>query len=191
MKSANQRGRSVRGGHASGGVRVPAKTRRNKGAAERSSLVIQQTLASYAKRGVFRSYGNQPPDGPRSRFSFRWHADATFHLLYDPSRRTLTFADVLPEIESRSSMYRELKAFVEARTSSTLPDHRRIDPRKVGVAVANRRRMVSLVVSLEDAHLEYGVRKAVNLVHEVFVEFLRNPLYFAYMVERFQLDPDM
>ena len=88
-------------------------------------------------------------------------------------------------------MYRELKAFVETRTSPARAEHRRIDPRKVRVAVTNHNGMVSLVVSLKDAHLEYGVRRAVNLIHEVFVEFLRNPLYFTYMVEHFQLDPDM
>jgi hypothetical protein len=69
--------------------------------------------------------------------------------------------------------------------------HRRIDSRKARVTVTNRRGTVSLAISLKPAHLEYGVRRAVNLVHELFVEFLRDPLYFSYMVEHFQLDPDL
>lgn len=167
-----------------------ATTRRKRVGVDRSSMVVKQTIASYATRGIFRAYGDQPGERGQSRFSFRWHSDAAFHVVFDSSRRELMFRDLLPAVTSRSPMYRELKAFVEARTSPTLPEHRRIDPRKVRVAVKNRHQKVSLAVSLKDSHLEYGVRKAVNLIHEVFVEFLRNPLYFAYMVEHFQVDPD-
>jgi hypothetical protein len=153
--------------------------------------VVQQTLASYAKRGVFRAYGDQPSANGQSRFSFRWHADATFQIVHDIRREELIFRDVLPAVPGRSRMYRELKAFVAGRTSPALPEHRRIDPRKARVIVTNRRGTVSLAISLKNAHLEYGVRRAVNLIHELFVEFLRDPLYFSYMVEHFQLDPDL
>ena len=64
-------------------------------------------------------------------------------------------------------------------------------PRKAMVTVRNRKRMVSLVVTLQNAHVEYGVRKAVNLVHELFVDFLRYPLYFPYLVEHCNLNPDL
>jgi hypothetical protein len=169
---------------------VRATSRRSRGG-ERSSLVVRETLASYAKRGVFRAYGDQPSGNGQNRFSFRWHADATFQIVHDTRRGELIFRNVLPAVPGRSRMYRELKAFVEERTSPALPEHRRIDPRKARVTMANRRGMVSLAVSLRDSHLEYGVRKAVNLIHELFVEFLRDPLYFSYMVEHFQLDPDL
>jgi hypothetical protein len=115
----------------------------------------------------------------------------TFHLVYDPTRRELTFRDVLPDVGSRSAMYRELKQFLRSRTPRTVAAHRRIDPRKATVNVRIRKRAVSLVVSLKDAHLEYGVRKAVNLVHELFVDFLRYPTHFSYMVEHFNVDPEM
>jgi hypothetical protein len=46
-------------------------------------------------------------------------------------------------------------------------------------------------MSLRDEHLEYGVRKAVNVIHELFVEFLRHPMYHGYMVKHFGLDPDV
>ena len=191
MNPSSRSGRPPRGGRPPG--RVPARptTRREKGRIDRSSDVVRRTLASYATRGIFRAYGDQPSERGQSRFSFRWHADATFHLVYNPARRELIFRDLLPAIPSRARMYRELRAFVDASASPTLPEHRRIDPRKTRVAVTNRNGMVSLVVSLKDSHLEYGVRKAVNLIHELFVGFLRNPLYFSYMVEHFQLDPDV
>ena len=69
-------------------------------------------------------------------------------------------------------------------------EHRRIDPRKAALRLRQRSGTVSLVVSLTESNLEYGVRKAVNLIHEVFVSFLRDPLYFSYMVQYFGLDPD-
>ncbi len=188
---SSRRGRSERDGHPAGSVQVPAEKRRRNGGSERSSEVVRQTLESYAKRGIFRAYGGQPSEGEQSRFSFRWHMDATFHVVYGPSRRELLFSDVLPKIASRSRMYRALRVYVEAHTSPTLPEHRRIDPRKARVTVTNRDGMISFIVALKDAHLEYGVRKAVNLIHELFVDFLRNPLYFDYLVEHFQLDPDM
>jgi hypothetical protein len=190
MSPLSRRGRSTRSARPPGKGRVHANSRRRSGG-ERSSLVVQETLAGYAKRGVFRAYGDQPSGNGQSRFSFRWHADATFQIVYDPRRRELIFRDVLPGVPARSGMYRDLKAFVEGRSSPALPEHRRIDPRKARVTVTNRRGMVSLAVSLKNAHLEYGVRRAVNLIHELFVEFLRNPLYFSYMVEHFQLDPDL
>jgi hypothetical protein len=191
MNPSSRRGRPSRGGRPSG--RLPARPakRRDDGRVDRSADVVRRTLASYATRGVFRAYGDQSSEGGQSRFSFRWHADAIFHLVYHARRRELVFSNLLPEIPSRTSMYRELRAFVEASTSRALPEHRRIDPRKVGVTVTNRNRTVSLVVMLKDSHVEYGVRKAVNLIHELFVGFLRNPLYFPYMVEHFQRDPDV
>lgn len=191
MNRSIRRGRPNRGGRPPGRVPSQATARRKNGRVDRSSDVVRRTLASYATRGIFRAYGDQPSEDGQSRFSFRWHADATFHLVYDPARRELIFRDLLRDIPSRARMYRELRAFVDAGASPTLPEHRRIDSRKMRVAVTNRNRMVSLVVSLKDSHLEYGVRKAVNLIHELFVVFLRDPLYFPYMVEHFQVDPDV
>ena len=191
MMNPSRRGRSDRDGGPAGRGQVHAERRRGSGGSESSSLVVQRTLASYAKRGIFRAWGDRPSDRERSSFSFRWHADATFQLVYDPSRRELTFCDLLPHVGSRSPMYRELKQFLQGRTSLTVPEHRRVDPGKVGITLKSRKGMVSLVVSLKDRHLEYGVRKAVNLVHELFVDFLRHPLYFPYMVEHFNVDPEL
>jgi hypothetical protein len=152
--------------------------------------VVHETLTAYARRGIFRAYGNATSEHGRSRFSFRWHTDVPMNLVYDPARGELTFRELLPSVGSRSRMYRELKQFLESCTSPALPPHRRIDARKVGVKLRQRAGTVSLIVSLNPSHPEYGVRKAVNLIHELFVDFLRRPMYFHYMVEHFNLDPD-
>ena len=112
------------------------------------------------------------------------------NVLYDPAHQKLTFSELLPGIERHSDMHRELKQFLHTRSSRAVPAHRRIDPRKANVTLGYDAGKISLIVSLNPSHLEYGVRKAVNLIHELFVTFLRRPMYFDYMVEHFHLDPD-
>lgn len=160
-------------------------------AGSRPVAVVRQTLAGYAERGIFRAYGDVRSDRGRSYFSFRWHTEVPFDLVFDPARRELIFRNLLPEVGARSAMYADLKTFLRARSSPAVPAHRRIDPRKAGVKPRQRAGSVSLVMSLRDGHLEYGVRKAVNVIHELFVEFLRHPLYHEYMVKHFGLDPDV
>ena len=156
-----------------------------------SSRIVQEALVGYAQRGMFQAFGEQAGRNGHHAFSFRWHLDTTLHLDYDPARLTLTVRDLLPHVGTRSAMDRELRRFVRERMSPDRREHRRIDPQKATVTVRNRKGMVSLVVAFQDAHVEYGVRKVVNLVHELFVDFLRYPLYFPYLVEHFNLDPDL
>ena len=40
-------------------------------------------------------------------------------------------------------------------------------------------------------HYEYGIRRAVNLVQDIFMDFLNSALYFDYMVEDFNVNPDL
>ena len=168
-----------------------ARKSKSSDGSERSSRIVRETLAAYAQRGIFRAYGEGPSPGGRRVFSFRWHTDVPFHVVYDAPRHQLIFCDLLPGIDGRSHMYRHLKEFLHSRTSAAMPAHRRIDPRRATVTLKHRAHTVSVVVSLKASHLEYGVRKAVNLIHELFVVFLRDPLYFPYMVEHFDLDPEM
>ncbi len=39
-------------------------------------------------------------------------------------------------------------------------------------------------------HYEHGVRRAVNLVQDIFMDFLNSALYVDYMVESFNVNPD-
>jgi hypothetical protein len=186
---ARRRGLGTRAGRPAGRPAI-AKGRTAR-AADRSSAVVTETLAAYAERGIFRAFGDRPSRNGRFQYSFRWHTEIPLNVTYDPLRRELVFCDILPAVGSRSAMSRDLHAFVEGSSSPALPAHRRIDRRRMRAALAHRGRSVSLVVVLEHAHLEYGVRRAVNLVHELFVQFLRQPMYFQYMVDHFGADPDM
>ncbi len=131
------------------------------------------------------------PAAPAKQCS-RWSgiAAAISSLIFDSTRKTLRFPVVLPEVAPASSMYADFQEFVKARFSADLPDHRRIDERKAVIRSANRKGNVSLSLTVLDTDFEYGVRKLVNLVHEVFLDFLLDGRYYDYLVETFDLDPD-
>jgi hypothetical protein len=167
-----------------------ARSDRLKSGGEDAATIVRETLAGYAQRGIFRAYGDRPASREQIQFSFRWHTEVPINVVYRAGTRELAFRDLLPDVGGNSAMYRHLKQFLRERTSQDLPPHRRIDPRKVALRLTQRAGKVSLIVSLE-SDVEYGVRKAVNLIHELFVNFLRDPLYFSYMVQHFGLNPDM
>jgi hypothetical protein len=87
-------------------------------------------------------------------------------------------------------MYRELKGFIKARHAAELPDHRRIDSRKAHVVAYNRGGNVTLSLRVINGDDEYGARKLIHLVHEIFLTFLLDGRYYEYLVENFDLDPD-
>jgi hypothetical protein len=168
------------------------KKSKRRPARPRSALAqVHAVLQQYATRGAFRSFAELPARGRKAAFRFNWFRDVPFTVTFDPPTRTLTFVDLLPEVPGRSPMDRDLRRFVAARESPSLPDHRRVDPRRIDVIIRNRCARVSIAFRLKAAHVEYGVRKSVNLVHEVFTDFLSDARFAAYQVEHFRLDPEM
>ena len=119
-----------------------------------------------------------------------WHRDQLFELVVDAQKRTLRFPLVLPAVPVQSEMYRELRAFVAERQGESVPEHRRIDPAKSAVQVGNRGGTVSITLTAVDEDYDYATRKLVNLVHEIYLVFLYDGLYYDYLVETFDLDPD-
>jgi len=87
-------------------------------------------------------------------------------------------------------MYKQFKEFVASRQSNETPAHRRIDTRKVQVECRNRGGNVSLAMVIVNGDYEYGARKLIHLVHEIFLGFLADGPYFDYMTEAFDMNPD-
>lgn len=137
---------------------------------------------------MFRGLSRGPVRGGRAVFKITWHRDRLFKLILDTSKGTLAFPLVLPKVPPRSTMYREFQRFLESRLSKRVPAHRRIDPKRAVVRCANRGGNVSLTLKVLTGNYEYGARKLIHLVHEIFLEFLGE--YFEYQVEAFDLDPD-
>jgi len=151
--------------------------------------VVAETLENYARRGVFRGFSRGPVKNGRAAFKMVWHRDRVFDFVFDASRGTMRFPLVLPDVPADSKMYSELKEFINARQSGELPDHRRIDAGKAHVGSYIRNGNVSLTLTVRNGDYQYGAKRLINLVHEIFLVFLADG-YFDYMVEAFDLDPD-
>lgn len=159
-------------------------------AARAPVLLVGETLAGYAKRGVFLGFSEGAVRRGKATFRIVWHRDRVFEVIFDAKKNELRFPEVLTGVPAGSTMYRELKQFVSARQSDELPAHRRIDNRRARIRVSNRGGNVGIaLLGLDDDHA-YGVRKLVHLVHEIFMVFLTEGSYLEYMVEAFDLDPD-
>ena len=130
---------------------------------------VRQCLQAYADRGVFRGFTERPQRRGRCYFRFTWLARAPYDLAYAPATGTFTFANVLPHVESRFPLASALKTFVAGRSSTRLPEHRRINPRKATASAFVRQGNMRLQVVAKPGHHAYGANRVVNLVHEVFL----------------------
>jgi hypothetical protein len=87
-------------------------------------------------------------------------------------------------------MYRGFRQFLTSRHSEEMPEHRRIDIGKARIRCRNQDGNVSLTLTVEDSEYEYGTRKLIHVMHEIFLVFLSDGRYSEYMVENFDVDPD-
>ena len=152
--------------------------------ANQSARQVERLLRRYADRGVFRSFHVSKTRGGKLSCKFEWLTERPLTAVYDPKTDALEFRNLLPGVAAASPMYAELKAFARERADPRLPDHRRIDPKRAAVKCSNRKGAVSIVISFKKGDREYGVARAVKLVNEIFLSFLRGP-YFDYMVANF------
>ena len=144
---------------------------------------VRARLQEYAERGVFRGLAERPVRRGRYEFTFRWLAPSPFTLCYDPASGALAFRDLLPNVPARSTLAVALRRFIRGRASSELPAHRRVDPDRAGVRCFVRRDVLSLEVVARERHHGYGVNRAVNLVHEIFMHL--HTYFPEYMWENF------
>ena len=146
--------------------------------------MVGEVLRSYADRGVFRGFADQPFVRGRAEYRFLWLHETPFRLVLDTRKGTLTLRDLLPNVPYPSAMDRSFRAFLKERSSPSLPPHRRIDPDKATLRCTNRGGRVSVSIEVTKGDWAYAVKKAVSLLSEIFHGFLRGP-YFRYMAENF------
>jgi hypothetical protein len=118
----------------------------------------------------------------------KWHKDRFYDLIFDVPKHSLRFPVVLPK--APRAMYDDFKKFVASRQSAEMLEHRRIDPIKVRISCSLKNGDISLLFTSKDNDLEYATQKLINLMHEVFMDFLRDGLYYEYMIETFDIDRD-
>lgn len=151
--------------------------------------IVHDQLQAYARRGVFRSFSPARSQGGQTDFRFHWLWNLPFCLTFDARRKALGFRNLLPDVPARSELNSELKAFIRSCCSDDLPEHRRIDPRRLAVRYSNLRGRVSLSFVVRRGEYEYGVGKALNLVNEILVGFL-NVRFPEYTARRFHKRED-
>ena len=152
--------------------------------------IVTSTLQNYADRGIFRSFSPVNQTKHQTVYRMIWHRDHRFEVIADTAKKTLRIPVVLPEVPSDSDMYSAFKEYVKRRRRQTLPDHRKMDETKMQVKVFNRASNISLTAKVLDDDFEYATKKLVNLVHEIYMDFLMDGRNYDYLVETFNLDPD-
>jgi hypothetical protein len=145
--------------------------------------IVNHALRAYADRGVFRGFSELRVSAKAATYKFYWLTPSEMHLSVDLARCCLRFDRLLPGLPAGSSLYADLKRFLRQRRGDDLPEHRRIDPRRALVRATNRRGVVSIALEVHNGEFAYGVNRAVNLVHELFV-YLRDA-WPEYLMEHF------
>jgi hypothetical protein len=140
---------------------------------------VERVLQGYANRGVFRAFTRS---GTAFRFTWLWN------LPFRASFRAgiLEFPELLPGIPVRSRLERELRKFIRECCAADRPEHRRVDPARVGVKCVRKKSAIGLAFKIQD---EYGVRAAINLINEIFLSFL-NVEHASYVVAQFRVPED-
>ncbi len=151
---------------------------------------MEKVLEHYAARGVFRGFSRVGAPAGKAAFRLLWHRDRVFEVVLDTKTRRLTMPVVLPEVPADSTIYSELRAFVQSKQSTDTVEHRRIDPAAVRLRCTNRRSQAGVSVTVMNGDYEYAARKLIHLVQEIYLDFLGDGKYYDYVVETFNLDPD-
>lgn len=157
------------------------------------SMVSQVTdeLQSYAERGVFRKFSILPSNrGPASAghqtcYKFNWLSETPINLLLNPKKSDLKLVDVLPGIPYRSDMDKEFRSFLRARSSPGVPEHRKLDDKRFKISCTNRKQCLSVSIGFENDDGRAAVKQTINLIHEIFNNFLHQGYYQNYVVEHF------
>ena len=149
---------------------------------------VDETLEVYANKGVFRSFSSILRSNKAVTYRMKWHKERFYDLIHDVGKHSLRCPVVLPK--APKPMYEEFKKFVASRQSEETLAHRRIDPTRVRISYALKNGNISLLFISKDRDLEYATQKLINLMHEVFMDFLRDGLYYEYMIDTFDIDRD-
>ncbi len=154
--------------------------------------IVRKVLQGYADRGVFRALTEVQSASSRNgkaEFKFLWFpiTKEPFTLIYTNRTPALTFKRLLRGMPAKSEMYSKLKSFIKARSSADLPEHRRIDAERAEVRCSNRLGSVSVTVIIKRNAYDYGVRKAINLVSDLFMDLLPESTYYEYMSDNFDM----
>jgi len=132
-------------------------------------LIATAALQKYSDRGVFRGLKTARRPGGRYEYTFSWLMQRSFTLSYDPARRVLSFKNLFPHVNARSSMATALREVVAERSTARVPAHKRLDGRRAQASCGIHGGSFSLTMRVRGEHEGYAVQRLLGLVNELFL----------------------
>ena len=154
------------------------------------STDVRAVVVFYANRGLLRNVRTTLCEGRTTRVQFTWHYDRTFNLDIEYEASKLSFTDAFPNVSAASALYRDLSGFVDGMMSDSVPVHRRVDRRKTIVHGELIDANVAIVARVVDGDLDYAARKLIQVVNEIYFDFLPNSNHYEYQVQSLGLEPN-
>lgn len=143
---------------------------------------LTAALRGYADRGVFRGFRVESGRG-RTDYLFTWLTRTPMRLRYDSRRGQLRFIELLPNVSSYPGLAAHARRLVLEHHTREVPEHRRIDARRVQLAPVVRAGNFSLALRVRGAHEAYAAQRALNLINQLFL--LLQASYPEYLIECF------
>lgn len=151
---------------------------------------VTSQLRSYADRGVFRNFHVENTVAGRVEYRFKWLMDQPLNLICDANRAQIKLVNLLPAVPYPSAMDQAMRQFIRSRAESNVPAHRRLDNGRFQVRLENRQEKVSLLLEFSADDAAEAARCCINLVHEIFNNFLLEGPYQNYMIEQFAISEE-
>lgn len=149
---------------------------------------VSAELQNYADRGIFQNFSRSAiSSGGVVNYRFDWLAQSPFYLSLRSDKPELVLKDVLPAVPFPSEMDKEFRSFLTQRCDASIPEHRRLDGERFDIACRNRQQKLSVIIGFNSADAGAAASTAVNLLHEIFNNFLQEGPYQNYMVEVFNV----
>lgn len=152
---------------------------------------VSAELQNYADRGIFQNFSlvEQASNGS-VKYRFHWLAEMPFNLTLYAQKSKIEIRDILPAVPFRSEMDKEFRIFLQQRSAESVPLHRRLDDQRFTFSCKNRQEKLSITIGFQVGDGGEAAKTAVNLLHEIFNNFLLEGPYQNYMVEFFNVSEE-
>jgi hypothetical protein len=121
---------------------------------------------------VFRGFSADDERSGVRRYRFIWLTRRPITAALSRDRRVLTFTALWPHVGSIPTLRERLQGEARARTSPSLPSHRRVDTRRATISTRVEKGDLALRVSIESRLGRdggYAVRRALGVVNDLFL----------------------
>ena len=149
--------------------------------------VFRSELQTYADRGIFQNLSCNNLGNNVSEFKFHWMTDKQFSLRLNLVKHQLELRNILPSVPYRSDMDNAFREFLLSRCAEEIPVHRRLDGKRLTIKAKNKNGDVSVLIGFSEIDSRLAAKTSINLLHEIFNNFLVEGPYQNYMVEVFNL----